>query len=150
MLKTIRYRAALILISLLITYPASASVQDCNLPLSLVGSRILIGINGMHAPTNAKAFNLQALTFTKTHIQDMNMVTAEVSRGTYHYNRLMPGIGLLAVKLTQGPEQSTYRELLFCQTALTGKFIFSQTQGMIKPDIRQDSGTYIIQTHFSQ
>ncbi|MCL1127167.1 hypothetical protein [Shewanella surugensis] len=139
-----------LMFSLLMTYSVTASVQDCELPLSLVGSRILIGINGMHAPTSAKAFNLQALTFTETQIQDMNMTTGETSRGTYSYNRLSSGIGLLDVKLTQGPEQSIYREVLVCKTALIGKFIFSQTQGMIKPDIRQDSGTYIIQTHISQ
>ncbi|WP_299495243.1 hypothetical protein [uncultured Shewanella sp.] len=134
----------------MITCSVNASVQNCELPLSLVGSRILIGINGMHAPTNAKAGNLQALTFTSTQIQDMNMTTGEASKGQYQYNRLTPGIGLLEVKLTEGPEPAIYREILVCKTALTGKFIFSQIQGTIQPDVRQDSGDYIIQIDFTQ
>ncbi len=133
-----------------IAYTATASAQNCELPRSLVGSRILIGINGMHAPTNAKAGNLQALTFADTQIKDMNMITGDVSLGTYRYNKLTPKIGLLEVNLTQGAEQSTYREILVCKTPLIGKFIFSQSQGLIKPDIRQDSGSYIIQPHYSQ
>lgn len=144
-----RYKIASTL-SLFIAHLATASVQNCELPLSLVGSRILIGINGMHAPTNAKAGNLQALTFTNTQIQDMNMITGDVSQGTYRYSRLTSKIGLLDVKLTQGPEQSIYREVLVCKTPLIGKFIFTQTQGLIKPDLRQNTGTYIIQTHYSQ
>ncbi|WP_299009768.1 hypothetical protein [uncultured Shewanella sp.] len=142
------YKTASIL-SLFIAHLATASVQNCELPLSLVGSRVLLGINGMHAPTNPKAGNLQALTFTNTQIQDKNMITGDISLGTYRYSRLTPKIGLLEVQLTQGTEQSTYREILVCKTALIGKFIFSQTQGLIKPDIRQDSGSYILQPHYS-
>ncbi|WP_299007165.1 hypothetical protein [uncultured Shewanella sp.] len=134
----------------LLTLPAYAGIQHCDFPDNLTNIRIILQINSMHNSTTAETSYLRSLTFTETHIQDMNMTTGKTNQGTYQYVKLAKGIGLISVILTQGPEQAIYKDLFVCKTSLEGKFIFSQRKGTIKPDLRQDIGSYVIQSPFPE
>ena len=134
----------------LLALPAYAHVQHCDLPDSLTNIRIILQINSMHNSTTAETSYLRALTFTETLIKDINMTTGKSNQGTYQYLKLAKGIGLISVILTQGPEQAIYKDLFVCKTDSEGKFIFSQHNGVIKPNLRQDIGSYVIQSPYPE
>ncbi|WP_298768454.1 hypothetical protein [uncultured Shewanella sp.] len=134
-----------LLFSLFLFFHIGQSVADsCAIPESLAGLTLLIRVNGNYSPENPMAGTLQEMTFSRLNFKSTIMNTRESVEGAYRYKRLDTNIGQLSVREGADDAPSLYTETFVCETNTTGYFIFSQTQGTIKPDVRQNTGIYII------
>ncbi|WP_299492261.1 hypothetical protein [uncultured Shewanella sp.] len=121
------------------------SVGDsCTMPKSFAGLTLLIRVNGNYTPDNPMAGTLQEMTFSRLNFKSMVLNTRESVEGSYRYTRLDSNLGQLSIREGSGDNVSLYTETFVCETNTTGYFIFSQTQGVIKPNVRQNTGIYII------
>lgn len=125
-------------------YIGQAVADSCSMPKSFAGLTLLIRVNGNYAPENPMAGTLQEMTFDRLNFKSTIMNTRESVEGSYRYTRLDTNIGQLSIREGTGDKLSLYTETFVCETNTTGYFIFSQTQGTTKPDIRQNTGVYII------
>lgn len=128
----------------LIFVPFSLVAKDCQLPESLSSWRIILEIDQSYHPSNPKAGGLQELTFTANTVKDTSLETRGINQGTFQYKLLSPDVAVLISTLTQGPEPSQSKIIFACETRLVGKYIFTQTEGELKPNVRQNTGSYII------
>ena len=123
---------------------ASLEAKDCHLPDVLTNKRIMLIIDLFYQPSNPKAGNLHELTFSKDKINDTRLSNKEASHGRYQYQRLDPTAGVLNYQLTLGKELTQAKFVFVCDSNRTGKYIYSQIQGSVKPNVRQNTGSYII------
>ncbi|MCL1123086.1 hypothetical protein [Shewanella surugensis] len=128
----------------LIFVPFNIMAKDCQLPANLSSWRIILEIDQFYQPSNPKAGGLQELTFTASTVKDVSLETRELNQGAFQYKLLAPEVAVLISTLTQGPEPSQSKIIFACDTSLTGKYIFTQTHGELKPNVRQNTGSYII------
>ncbi|WP_298768469.1 hypothetical protein [uncultured Shewanella sp.] len=122
----------------------SLEAKDCSLPDVLTNKRIILVIDLFYQPSNPKAGNLHELTLSKDKINDTNLSNKEASHGSYQYNRLNPTVAVLSYQLTLGKELTESKFVFACDSNRTGKYIYSQIQGSVKPNVRQNTGSYII------
>lgn len=133
------------LFSLFLFFYMGQTVADsCSMPKSFAGLTLLIRVNGNYSPENPMAGTLQEMTFSRLNFKSTIMNTRESVEGSYRYTRLDTNLAQLSIREGAGDKLSLYTETFVCETNTTGYFIFSQTQGTVKPDIRQNTGIYII------
>ncbi|MCL1127166.1 hypothetical protein [Shewanella surugensis] len=123
----------------------NTSYANCQLPRTLEGKTILLRVDGTYTPNNPMADSVQELKFKKHSYQVTILNTGITASGTYRYEYFDPKLARLSVREGKGKKLSLYSETFVCETNRVGYFIFSQTQGPIKPDIRQNTGVYIIE-----
>lgn len=127
---------------------ATANLQyalGCQLPRTLEGKTILIRVDGVYTPNNPMADTVQELKFKKNTYQVTILNSGVTASGSYRYEYFDPQLARINVREGEGKSLSIYTETLVCETNRVGYFIFSQTQGPIKPDVRQNTGVYIIE-----
>ncbi|WP_299495244.1 hypothetical protein [uncultured Shewanella sp.] len=117
----------------------------CQLPKTLEGKTILIRVDGVFTPNNPMADTVQELKFKKNTYQLTILNTGATASGSYRYQYFDPKLARLSVREGKGKDLALYSETFVCETDRVGYFIFSQTQGPVKPDIRQNTGVYIIE-----
>lgn len=120
------------------------AAEGCSMPKSFSGLTVLVRVNGNYSPENPMAGTLQEMVFSKLNYKSTVMNTRESVEGSYRYKRLDGNLGQLTMREGKAEDISLYTETFVCETNTTGYFIFSQTKGTIKPDIRQNTGIYII------
>ena len=131
---------------LFICFVGQSAAESCFMPNSFVGLTLLVRVNGNYSPENPAAGTLHEITFSQLSYKSTVMNTRESVEGSYRYKRLDRNLAQLNIREGAGDELSLYTETFVCETNTTGYFIFSQTQGIIKPDIRQNTGIYIIRS----
>ncbi|WP_299002639.1 hypothetical protein [uncultured Shewanella sp.] len=119
-------------------------VQACQLPSTLAERQLYIVVDQFYTPDNPKAGKVTLLQFFKNGIEQITLMNNQVSEGTYQYELLASNVALLSYQLTHGAEWTISKLLLACDTSIKGKFIYSQTKGSVKPNIRQNTGSFIM------
>ncbi|MCL1127168.1 hypothetical protein [Shewanella surugensis] len=134
---------------LLIMFPLNVFANLCKIPTTLTGKRIVLELNGQYTTNNPRAGELQEFTFiSSTTLKERSFHTGQGLSGPYQYQVLAPDIGLLTTTLMQKEILISKFDLIFmCQNNTTGRYIFSQGEGIEKPTIRQNVGTYFIRSH---
>lgn len=130
---------------IMLSSPSISYAIDCQLPKTLEGKTILIRVDGTYTPNNPMADSVQELIFAKRSYQLTILNTGAKASGSYRYEYFDPKLARLSVREGEGKNLSLYSETFVCETNRVGYFIFSQTQGPIKPNIRQNTGVYIIE-----
>ncbi|MCL1123093.1 hypothetical protein [Shewanella surugensis] len=120
------------------------AAESCSMPKSFTGLTLLIRVDGNYSPENPMAGTLQEMTFNRLNYKSTIMNTRESVEGSYRYTHLDTNLGQLNMREGVGDDLSLYTETFVCETNTTGYFIFSQTKGTIKPDVRQNTGIYVI------
>ncbi|WP_299492260.1 hypothetical protein [uncultured Shewanella sp.] len=121
------------------------NAEGCQLPVSLNTKQILFMVNELYTPKNPSAGEVVQAHFTEKKISSMELMKGITSQGVYEYRIIEPGVGLLEVQLTGGDDRAKFRTVLMCENDFSGKYIFSQSQGMVKPDKRTNTGSYFIE-----
>ncbi|WP_298768456.1 hypothetical protein [uncultured Shewanella sp.] len=134
----------IVLISLCLL-PGIGVADECKLPDNLDKKQILLMVNEVYTPTNPNAGGVIQLNLTGKKIVSTELIKGITSQGHYEYRIIAPEVALLEVKLTEGDDRSTFRTIFMCENDYSGAYIFSQSQGMIEPSKRQNTGSYIIE-----
>ncbi|WP_299009765.1 hypothetical protein [uncultured Shewanella sp.] len=117
----------------------------CQLPKTLEGKTLLIRVDGVYTPNNPMADSVQELTFKKNSFQVTILNSGTTASGSYRYEYFDPRLARINIRQGKDKSLALYSYNFVCQNNRVGYFIFSQTQGPIKPDIRQNTGVYIIE-----
>ncbi|WP_298770726.1 hypothetical protein [uncultured Shewanella sp.] len=117
----------------------------CQLPKSLEGETMLIRVDGVFTPNNPMADTVQEIKFKKNSYQVTILNSGANASGLYRYEYFDPKLARVNIREGEGKNLSLYTYSFVCQTNRVGYFIFSQTQGPVKPDVRQNTGVYIIE-----
>ncbi|WP_299002646.1 hypothetical protein [uncultured Shewanella sp.] len=118
--------------------------SDCTLPKSLNGVTFLFKISESYTPMNVMPGNLLESRFSERHYTTEILNTGEKVRGVYTYQRYHSQFGRFHASEGTGEQLTQYAKTLVCKTDKVGYVIFSQSIGVIKPNVRQDTGTYVI------
>ncbi|WP_299002631.1 hypothetical protein [uncultured Shewanella sp.] len=119
--------------------------DDCILPDNLNKKQILFLVSEVYTPTNPDAGSVIQLNFTDKKIVSTKLIKGILSQGQYEYEIIAPGVALLSVKLTEGDDRAHFRTVMMCENDYSGMYIFSQSEGIIEPSKRQNTGSYIIE-----
>ncbi|WP_298768459.1 hypothetical protein [uncultured Shewanella sp.] len=138
-----RILLALVILSM---FSAQSMASKCQLPTSLQGKTLLFKVNGVYTPDNVLADMVIEYVFEEKTYQVTILNTRKKMNGVYDYRRLTPMLARFSVFEGSDEVVSIYSETLVCETNTTGFVIFSQTKGWYKPDIRQNTGVFIIDT----
>ena len=130
----------------LLMFSDQAIANKCQLPISLQGKTLLFKVNGVYTPDNVLADMVIEYVFEEKIYQVTILNTRRKMRGVYDYRRLTPMLARFSVFEGSDKFESIYSQTLVCETNTTGFVIFSQTKGWYKPDIRQNTGVFIIDT----
>lgn len=120
------------------------AAKECQLPKNIVNWRIFIVLDQFYSPSNPKAGQVMLLQFSDDVIEHITLRNNRYSEGEYQYKLLAPDVALLSYQLNRGEEWTISKLLLACDSDRKGKFIYSQSQGSVKPNVRQNTGNYII------
>ena len=115
----------------------------CSLPTSLAGKAIIAAIDPEYSPHNPFAGTIMKLSFMQddsyiNHIYTSNMTV----KGGYKYRRLADNVGQLNAWEIFDGKKTEYQYTLVCETDYRGTAVYTQKQGAIGPDVRQNSSTY--------
>ncbi|WP_299007163.1 hypothetical protein [uncultured Shewanella sp.] len=117
------------------------------MPKKLDDLVMLLRVDGIYTPTNPLADTVHQYKFHSDNNTFMVTIlnTKEVFSGVYEYEYFDPQ--LTRINFTYGKAQTLtiYSISLVCETQRVGYFIFSQSQGAIKPNVRQNTGVYVIE-----
>lgn len=126
-------------------FSSIGSANDCKLPDNLDKKQILFLVNEVYTPTNPNAGGVIQLHFMDKKIASTKLTKGISSQGQYEYRIIAPGVALLSVQLTGGDDRANFRTVMMCENDYSGMYIFSQSQGIIGPSKRQNTGSYIIE-----
>lgn len=131
-------------IILSLVFPLFASAE-CQVPKNLNGLTLINAVEPLYSLQNPNAGTLLRLVFTRDQYTSHFLKTGTEVFGNYTYRVLSPEVGLMVAKEQFGQQLTQFRLTLVCLNDRSGTFVFNQEQGAIKPDIRQNTGTYTIQ-----
>ncbi|WP_299492257.1 hypothetical protein [uncultured Shewanella sp.] len=136
----------LLALVILLMFSDQTMANKCQLPIDLKGKTLLFKVNGVYTPDNVLADMVIEYVFEEKTYQVTILNTRRKMSGVYDYRRLTPMLARFSVFEGSDEFASIYSQTLVCETNTTGFVIFSQTKGWYKPDIRQDTGVFIIDT----
>jgi hypothetical protein len=117
---------------------------ECQVPKNLNGLTFINAVDPLYSPQNPNADTLLKLVFTQDKYTSHFLKTDTEVFGNYTYRMLAPQVGLMEAKEQFGQQLTQFRLTLVCLNNHSGTFVFNQEHGAIKPDIRQNTGTYTI------
>ena len=123
---------------------ASQVNASCDMPDSLVNQTMINVADPLYSPSNPNAGNQVRLTLNDGSYQLEVLGTPIVSTGEYEYRKHARDLGQLVMRETYQGEPVNYTWTLVCESNQRGTFVFSQQNGPIKPDVRQNTGRYTL------
>ncbi|MCL1123092.1 hypothetical protein [Shewanella surugensis] len=134
-----------LIIIVLFIFSKTSLAEGCQQPKSLNKSQLLFMMNEMYIPSNPNAGGIQQVNFTEKNLTATELRKGITSQGAYQYRIIASGVALVEAQLIEGDDRAIFRMILMCKNNFSGKYIFSQSQGVMKPDRRQNTGDYIIE-----
>jgi hypothetical protein len=123
---------------------ASQVSASCDMPDSLVNQTMINVADPLYSPSNPNAGNQIRLTLNDGSYELEVLGTPIVSKGEYEYRKHARDLAQLVMRETYQDESVNYTWTLVCESNQRGTFVFSQQNGPIKPDIRQNTGRYTL------
>lgn len=125
----------------------SWALAQCDVPAKVADRVFINTVAENYSPQNPNAGRVVRLELGDSNYRLHILGSGQVVDGVYHYARLAKNVGQLSMREQFGGEITGYTITLVCLTPLAGTFVYTQTQGAIKPDVRQNTGRYTLQEH---
>jgi hypothetical protein len=124
---------------------AVATHPTCSVPTQLQGMSMINSVDAHYRPDNPHAGNLLRITFGPDRYQ-LRVLNRDVqAEGDYQYRRLASNVGQWEAREAYQGQIGVYRITLVCLSDTTGTFVYSQSQGAVAPQVRQNTGRYTLQ-----
>lgn len=124
---------------------ALAAEPACSVPPHLHGLNMINSIDAQYRPDNPHAGNLLRVEFGADRYRLRVLNSAVEAEGHYRYRRLAGNVGQWEAREAYLGNTSVYRVTLVCLSDTAGTFVYSQSQGAIGPQVRQNTGRYTLQ-----
>ncbi|WP_299002635.1 hypothetical protein [uncultured Shewanella sp.] len=102
-----------------------AESKPCELPLTLFGYDLFAKISGMDYKTDLNAMSFRKLSFSNKKLYNQSLISGEMFSAFYTYHRFYNNIAMIKVYQDPRLTRLLYFDLLFCETDLVGKLIFT-------------------------
>ncbi|AZE54616.1 hypothetical protein C4K03_2461 [Pseudomonas synxantha] len=123
---------------------AVATHPTCSVPIQLQDMNMINSVDAHYRPDNPHAGNLLHITFGADRYQ-LRVLNSDVqAEGEYQYRRLARNVGQWEAREAYQGQTSVYRVTLVCLSDTTGTFVYSQSQGAVAPQVRQNTGRYTL------
>jgi hypothetical protein len=126
---------------------SSASLAECELPLAIAGKTFTNTVEAAYSPQNPNAGSIVRLELAASTYKLHLLKVGKVVEGNYAYQRLANNVGQLIMREAFEGQTTHYTLTLVCVSPLSGTFVYTQERGAIKPDVRQNTGTYTLQEY---
>lgn len=137
--------STLVLSALLAPPPAHAAPPGCSLPGRLDGRRFTNLTDPYYRPDNPNAGRMVRVDFSANRYLLTVLGTRLRVQGTYRYARLAPNIAVVDMEEAFEGGDTRYQLVLTCLTDHEGHFIYTQSEGPVPPQRRQNSGRWTLQ-----
>lgn len=123
----------------------------CNVPETLSGKIFINKTGPLWSVQNPNADSLLRLEFTDDTYTSHFLRTGDRVQGKYRYEvfksqtGLAHSVGVLEAEEDFQGQTTLFTLTLVCLGDRTGTFVYNQRQGAIKPDVRQNTGIWIVQ-----
>ena len=150
-MKVIKLRKIIIVLCWFVqSFYAQAEVKPCQLPFRLSGYSLFAKVSGMDYKTDLNTMSFRQLYFFDKRLNNKSLISGEVYTVFYTYRRLSNDIAFIQVY--KNPELTIllYRDVLFCETDLVGRLIFTPNMKIPFEDFNQKQLTanYILKKGF--
>ncbi|KMN48387.1 hypothetical protein VL04_04790 [Chromobacterium violaceum] len=126
----------------ILSLPAAAA---CSLPQQLDGKTFINVADPAFSPGNPNAGTIMKLRFSKDDYENKILTRNLVVHGQYRYRRLHDTVGFVEASENYGGQPTRYTLVLTCLNDYSGTAVFTQTQGAVPPDHRQNTVRYTIE-----
>ncbi|WP_434628276.1 hypothetical protein [Chromobacterium sp. CV08] len=123
-----------------IALPAAA----CGVPEQLDGKTLVNVADPAYSPGNPNAGTIMKLRFGKDGYENKILSKGLVVHGQYRYRKLHDTVGLMEASELYDGRATRYSLVLTCLNDYSGTAVFTQIQGAIAPDTRQNTVRYTI------
>ncbi|AUH51656.1 hypothetical protein CXB49_12950 [Chromobacterium sp. ATCC 53434] len=122
----------------------SLSAIACAVPEQLDGKTLINVADPAYSPGNPNAGTIMKLRFGKDGYENKILSKGLLVRGQYRYRKLHDTVGLMEANELYDGRATRYTLVLTCLNDNSGTAVFTQTQGAIPPDNRQNTVRYTI------